>query len=140
MPALRRLVLRFVNFILPGRGERQLDREIGDHLAMLEDEFERRGLRHPEAAKAARRVLGDTHRIKEAHRDARSFVWLEDARRDVRYAVRTLMRAPGFTVLACLTLAVGIGSVTIIYSVIHDRAAPSVALPRSRAVRERDDC
>jgi predicted permease len=131
MSALRRLVLRLVNFILPGLGERQLDREIGAHLSMLEEEFHRRGLSREEASRAARRALGGTHRTKELHRDARSFVWLEDVRRDVRYAVRTLVRTPGFTLLAVLTLALGIGSVTIIYSVIHDVLLDPLPYPGS---------
>jgi putative ABC transport system permease protein len=48
------------------------------------------------------------------------FAWVEDARRDVQYGIRTLARAPGFTVAAVLTLALGIGAVTIIYSVVHN--------------------
>jgi predicted permease len=131
MSALRRLVLRLVNFILPGRGERQLDREIHAHLTMLEERFQRGGLSREEASRAARRALGGAHRAKELHRDARSFVWLEDARRDVRYAIRTLARTPGFTLLAVLTLALGIGSVTVIYSVIHDILLDPLPYPGS---------
>ena len=51
---------------------------------------------------------------------ARLVLWLEDARRDLRYAMRALARTPGFTALAVVTLALGIGAVTIIYSVIND--------------------
>jgi putative ABC transport system permease protein len=58
--------------------------------------------------------------MMEHHRGTRPFVWLEDARRDVQYAVRTLARAPGFTSVAVLTLALGIGAVTVIYSVLHN--------------------
>jgi len=131
MSALRRLVLRLVHFVLPGRGERQLDREVRVHLSMLEEEYQRRGLATEEAALAARRALGGLHRTKELHRDARSVVWLEDLRRDLRYAVRTLSRTPGFTFLAVLTLTLGIGSVTIIYSVIHDVLLDPLPYPGS---------
>jgi len=58
--------------------------------------------------------------MKALNRETRPFAWLEDARRDVQYAVRTLARAPGFTSAAVLTLALGIGAVTVIYSVIHN--------------------
>ena len=50
----------------------------------------------------------------------RSFAWLEDAWRDLLYAVRTLSKAPAFTAVAVLTLALGIGAVTVIYSVVHN--------------------
>ena len=52
--------------------------------------------------------------------DARSLLWLADLRRDVVYGVRTLRRTPGFTVVAMLTLALGIGAVTVIYSVLRN--------------------
>ena len=57
---------------------------------------------------------------KEMQRDARSFGWLEDAWRDLVYAARTLGRTPGFTCVAILTLALGIGAVTVIYSVLRN--------------------
>ena len=63
--------------------------------------------------------------------DARAFVWLEDARRDLRYSARTLARSPGFTLLAVVTLALGIGSVTVIYSVIHDLLLDPLPYPGS---------
>lgn len=71
-----------------------------------------------EARLAARRASGGVEQAKELHRDARSFVWLEDARRDVKYAMRTLVRNPGFTAVAVLTIALGISANTAIFSVI----------------------
>lgn len=132
MSALRRLVLRLAHFVLPGLGERQLDRELRMHLSMLEEEYQRRGMTLEEAALAATRALGGLHRTKELHREARSVVWLDDLRRDLRYAVRTLTRTPGFTALAVLTLTLGIGSVTVIYSVIHDVLLDPLPYPGSQ--------
>src|SRR6188508_2242504 len=56
----------------------------------------------------------------DAQHDSGSFVWLDDLRRDVVYGVRTLRRTAGFTVVAVLTLALGIGAVTVIYSVLRN--------------------
>ena len=69
--------------------------------------------------------------MKELGRHTQSSVWLEDARRDVQYAARTLARTPGFTLVAMLTLALGIGSVTVIYSVIHDVLLDPLPYPGS---------
>ncbi|MPZ17892.1 MAG: FtsX-like permease family protein [Luteitalea sp.] len=116
---MRRLALRLSNALRPRRAERQLAREISAHLTLLEDELQRRGLTPEEAQLAAKRALGGVDRAKELHRDARSFVWLEDARRDVRYAIRTLARGPVFALAAVLTLAIGIGGSSAVFSLIN---------------------
>ena len=118
MAPLRRFVLRLVALLRPGRAEALLDREIATHLAMLEDELRRRGLSADEARAAARRKFGGMDQTKELQRDARSFVWMEDLRRDIRYTARTLARTPGFTIAAVLTLAIGIGGSTAVFSLI----------------------
>jgi hypothetical protein len=120
MSGLRRLVLRLVNVFSPGRADRQLSREMAAHLALLEERFRAQGLTPEEARRAARRVFGGVEQAKELQRDARSFLWLEDLRRDLGYGARILARTPGFTAVATLTLAVGISAVTIIYSVVRN--------------------
>lgn len=82
--ALRRLLLRLVNLVWSARWEPPLDREIRTHLTMLEEEFARRGMPRDEAARAARLAFGGVAQAKERYRDARSFVWIEDASRDIR--------------------------------------------------------
>ena len=74
---MRRLLLRLYNVIRPGRTEADLAREIASHLALLEDDFRRRGMPVDEARIAARRALGGEMRTKDLHRDAPSFIWLE---------------------------------------------------------------
>src|SRR5947207_4264816 len=116
---MRRLVLRILNTILPSRAEPDLARELAAHLAILEDEFRRRGLTPADAHRAARLALGGIEQTKERHRDARSFAWIDDVRRDIRYALHTMRRAPGFSAVAVLTLAIGIGANSAVFSITH---------------------
>ncbi len=104
------------NLFRRGRAERELAREITSHLALLEDDFRRRGMAPSEARLAARRAYGSIENAKELHRDERSIVWLEHTLRDLRYACRNLLRNPGFTLVAALTLTLGIGVNATLFS------------------------
>ncbi len=86
---------------------------------MLEDDYRQRGMSDDDARVAARRALGGVDQAKEIHRDQRSFPWLEDLRRDVPYALRGWARHPGFTAAAIVTVALGVGVSTAIFSVIN---------------------
>ena len=120
MSSVRRFVRRLGQFIGAGRGERELAKEVDAHLSLLEQEYSRRGLPPDEARRAARRAFGNVESAKEQQRDARSFTWMEDLRRDIAYGSRALARTPGFTAVAVITLALGIGAVTVIYSVLRN--------------------
>jgi putative ABC transport system permease protein len=115
----RRAWQRLWQAIRPSAAAPGLEREIDSHLALLADEFARRGLSPEEARLAARRRFGSVAHAKDLHRDSRSFVWLEDIRRDVIVAVRMLRRTPGFASVAVLTLAIGIGVNTIVFTITN---------------------
>src|SRR5213594_3476330 len=92
MRTWRRFCLKLYNFWLPGRAERDLNREVASHLLLIEDEFQRRGMAPDEARLAARRAFGSIEQTKELHREERSFLWLERAQQDLGFALRTLRK------------------------------------------------
>jgi len=115
----RVLLARVRALFVRRRMDEDLDDEIQAHLDLLAAEHVRSGLSLEDARFAARRDFGGLDRTRECVRDQRGLTWLDTLSRDVRYAVRTLTRTPGFTFAAVSTLALGIGATTAIFSVAH---------------------
>jgi predicted permease len=114
--------------------EPSLTREIASHLALLEEEYRRRGMSPQEAYRAGRVAFGGVELTKELHRSERSFGWLDDLQRDVRYAVRSLRRNSGFATAAIITLALGIGAMTAIYAVVNGVLLKPLPYPAPRGL------
>ncbi len=119
MSRCRRFFLRLANGLRSGRAEPDLAREVASHLRLIEEDFVRRGMTPDAARLAARRAFGGVEQTKELHRDVRSFAWLGDLQQDVRLAIRTLAATRTVTTVAVLSLALGIGANTAIFSLVN---------------------
>jgi predicted permease len=116
---MRTLLGRIASLLGGRHGDAAVNEEIRLHLELLAADFERQGMTPEEARYAARRAFGGVEPMKERYRDRRGLPWLDDVVRDVRYGLRTMRRHPAMSAIAALTLALGIGANTALFSVIN---------------------
>jgi predicted permease len=115
---LRELGTRLAETLRKRDHDRELDEELRFHIAMETEENLRRGMSLDQAERTARMRLGGLEQVKEAYRDQRTLPLVETLLADARHGLRLLMRSPVFTVVAVLSLALGIGGSSAVFSIV----------------------
>jgi putative ABC transport system permease protein len=141
MSRLRTAWSRLMGLLRLRGSEPELRDELTFHLEMMEAELRRQGMDAEAAHREARARFGGMTQIGEAYRDQRTLPWVETLFQDLRYGMRTLARTPGLTLVALLTLTLGIGTTTAIFSIVHTvllRPLPYAAPERLVAFGDRD--
>src|SRR5215472_6052781 len=135
----RQSIYRLSSFFRSAHDDRELEMEMTAHLAFAMEDNLQRGLPPSEARRQALIRFGGPQQAREQHREARSLPFLETLLQDLRFSFRMLAKNSGFTAIAVITLALGIGATTAIFSVVYGvllRPLPFVEPNRIMAIFE----
>ena len=122
-------IKRLLSTFRSSSADKRLELEFAAHLTALEEEFRRQGLDASEARRAAQRVFGPTQQLKEQYRERRGLMPVEQFGHDLRYAFRNLRRSPGFALIALLSLALGIGVNSAIFTMLNGLVLKTLPVP-----------
>jgi putative ABC transport system permease protein len=109
----------------------ELDEELATHIDLLTEKFVSEGMPRSDAAEAARRQFGNATLLREKHREGRSFLFFSVLGRDLSFSARLLRKSPGFTAVALITLALGVGANTTVFSMINGLLLRPLNVPAS---------
>src|SRR6185437_4190641 len=131
MDLLRSLLSRIAAIFRSSRLDTSLDEELRSHIDLATEEHIRRGVTRAEARRLALREFGGVTQVRETYREQRGLPILEEIRRDIRFGLIQLWKSPGFTLTAILTLALGVGANTTVFSMVNGLLLRPLPVPES---------